>query len=119
MSLKKRYMKSSPKCKVTFNLPKDITRSAKKVNVVGEFNNWDIKATPLKKQKNQMYKITLDLEKGKEYQFRYLIDENNWVNDWEADKYVHSTIGNCENYVVVVLTYIILFRLLIFKYFHN
>ena len=102
MSLKKRYLKTSPKCKVTFDVPKELTQTAKKVTVVGEFNDWNTNATPLKKQKNQVYKVTLDLEQGKEYQFRYLIDDKNWINDWNADKYVTSEIGNCENSVVVV-----------------
>ncbi len=102
MSLKKRYLKTGDKCKVTFDLPKEITKSASKVTVVGEFNNWDPKATPLRQLKDKAYKITLDLPTGKEYQFRYLIDEKNWVNDWHADKYVSSAVGNCDNSVVVV-----------------
>ncbi|MBN2012137.1 isoamylase early set domain-containing protein [candidate division KSB1 bacterium] len=102
MALKKRYMKSSKTCKVTFDIPKELTENAKKVTVVGEFNNWDTKATPLRKLKDKVYKVTLDLEVGKEYQFRYLIDGKNWVNDWYADKYVSSPVGNCENSVVVL-----------------
>jgi len=102
MSLKKQYLSDKPVCKVTFSLPKEVVSEAQKVHIVGEFNNWNKRATPMMKQKDRTFKATLDLKKNKEYQFRYLIDDEKWQNDYEADKYVHSTFGNCENSVVVV-----------------
>ncbi len=102
MSLKKRFLKDRAICKVTFNLPKEAAGEAGTAHVVGEFNNWDVYATPMKRLKNGSFTVTIDLEKGAEYQFRYLIDETIWENDWSADKYVPSHYGNCENSVVVV-----------------
>ena len=102
MSLKKQFLKSKPICKVTFRLPSEAAKDANTVHIVGDFNNWDIYATPLKKLKDGSFTVTLDLEKDKEYQFRYLIDENTWENDWSADKYVPTPFGNAENSVVVV-----------------
>jgi hypothetical protein len=52
--------------------------------------------------KNGEFKITLDLETGSEYTFRYLIEGEVWENDWEADKYVPSGIAGQDNSVVVV-----------------
>ncbi len=102
MSLKKQFLKSKPVCKVTFRLPKKAAKAAKTVHVVGEFNNWDVYATPMKCLKNGSFTVTIDLEQGREYQFRYLLDEISWENDWDADKYLPSQLGNCENSVVVV-----------------
>ena len=102
MAIKKRYLKTKPVSKVTFNVPKEAAGSVKKVHIVGEFNNWNIKATPMKKLKTGGFSITLDLETGREYHFRYLYDQAIWENDWSADKYVSSEYGNCENSVVVV-----------------
>lgn len=102
MSVKKQYLKTKPVCKTTFRLPKEAVPNAKRVHVVGEFNNWDIYATPMKKLKGGDFTVTLDLESGREYQYRYLIDEVTWENDWDADKYVPSAYGNCENSVVIV-----------------
>ena len=102
MSLKKQFLKSRPICKVTFRLPREAAKAAKIVHVVGEFNNWDVYATPMKFLKNGSFTVTIDLEQGREYQFRYLIDETSWENDWDADKYLPSHFGNCENSVVVV-----------------
>jgi 1,4-alpha-glucan branching enzyme len=102
MSLKKQYLKKSPVCKVTFQLPPEAARDAGKVNIVGDFNGWDLYAIPLKKRKDGTFSVTLNLEPDREYQFRYLIDESTWENDWEADKYVPSPYGNADNSVVVV-----------------
>ncbi len=56
----------------------------------------------MKKAQNGDYTITLDLTPGKEYHFRYLIDESKWENDWNADKYVRSPYGDSDNSVVIV-----------------
>ncbi|MGB5304946.1 MAG: isoamylase early set domain-containing protein [Gammaproteobacteria bacterium] len=102
MSLTKQYLKSKPVCKVTFRLPAEAAKNANSVNIVGEFNSWDISAVPLKKLKDGAFAVTLDLKPNHEYQFRYLIDADTWENDWDADKYVPSPYGNSENSVVVV-----------------
>ncbi len=102
MSLKKRFLKGRPVCKVTFNIPQEAVDEAQTVHVVGEFNNWDVYATPMKRLKDGSFTVTVDLDQGVEYQFRYLIDETIWENDWNADKYVPSHYGNCENSVVIV-----------------
>lgn len=102
MSIKKQYLKSKPKCKVTFTLPSQVAKDAKTVTIVGEFNDWRKDATPMKRLKNGNYVTTLELEPGREYQYRYLIDHREWENDWNADKYVPSFFGGCENSVIVV-----------------
>lgn len=101
MSLKKKYLKTKPRCKVTFALAKTQAKEAGKVNVVGEFNDWDTTATPLRRQKDGAFSATVDLETGREYQFRYLIDGEIWLSDPEADQYAFSPFGDCDNSVVV------------------
>ncbi len=75
---------------------------AKNVYIVGDFNNWNTSADPMEKFKSGDYHIELDLEPGREYQFRYLIDEVRWENDGNADKYVRSDYGGCDNSVVMI-----------------
>lgn len=95
--IKKKFFKTKPTCRVTFELPKTI--EAKAANLVGEFNDWDTVATPLKKVKS-VWKATLELEQGREYQFRYLINGSEWHNDDEADAYVSNNVDG-DNSVVV------------------
>jgi 1,4-alpha-glucan branching enzyme len=102
MSLKKKYLKSKPICKVTFELPKQITGEAEVVHLAGEFNDWSTSLTPLAKKKAGHFNVTLDLETGRDYEFRYLIDGYTWENDEEADCYVPSGFPGVENSVVVL-----------------
>lgn len=100
MALKKQYVKSKPLVKVTFRLPKAAAAGAKSVALVGEFNNWNIYATPMDRLKDGSFKKVVDLKAGESFEYRYLIDETSWENDWEADRYVRSHFGNCDNSVV-------------------
>lgn len=100
MSLTKHYLKTKPVCKVRFRVPPEAAGSATTVHLVGEFNGWDRAATPMKRLKDGSFVATVDLEPSHEYQFRYLIDETTWENDWHADRYAPAPYG--ENSVVVV-----------------
>jgi 1,4-alpha-glucan branching enzyme len=102
MSIKKQYLKTKPECKVTFTLSKNLSRSAGSVHLVGEFNGWDTASHPMKLQKDGSYSLTINLEKGREYQFRYLIDGMKWQNDDCADRYVKTPFGDSDNSVVVL-----------------
>ena len=102
MSLKKKFLKSKPVCKVTFNLSAEVAETATNVVLVGDFNEWDQENGVVMKQlKNGSFKTTVNLETGKSYEFRYLIDGEKWENDSEADKYIASPYGS-ENSVVDV-----------------
>lgn len=96
MAIKKQFLKSKPVCKVTFILA---TEEAKSVAVVGSFNEWNEKATLLKKLKNGTFKGTVDLESKKAYEFRYLVD-GAFVNDEEADSYAWNEYAGSENAVL-------------------
>lgn len=103
MSLKKQFLKTKPVCKVTFALTKQEVNDAKKVILLGDFNNWNSnEGIVLKKLKDGSCKVAIDLETGKEYQFKYLIDGTSWVNDAAADKYVGNGMGAEENSVVIL-----------------
>jgi 1,4-alpha-glucan branching enzyme len=100
--MKKTRCKTQRTCKVTFHLPHEAVKDAQSVCVAGDFNNWNIHANPLKRCKDGSFSLTIELVRDREYQFRYLIDDMYWENDWAADKYVPSTFGDCDNSVVVV-----------------
>ena len=100
--IKKQFLKSKPVCKATFSFPVEAAPEAKSIKLVGDFNNWNVKeAVDMKKQK-ESFKAVVELEAGKEYQFRYLIDGETWENDWQADKYVPTPFG-VDNSVVSAL----------------
>jgi 1,4-alpha-glucan branching enzyme len=102
MSIKKQYLKTRPVCKVTFKVGKELAGGANKVKLVGDFNDWNESADDLNVLKDGSFSATLELETGREYQFRYLADGKNWINEPEADKFVPSGFGDAENAVVVL-----------------
>ena len=98
--LKKQYIKSRKVSKVTFAMPKAELPGgieAESVYLAGEFNDWDVTATPMKPNSKGVYKVTLELEPDREYQFRYLVNSEHWCNDWHADAYTPGSFGkdNC------------------------
>jgi len=101
LGMKKAYLKSRDVCKVTFRLPEFAAVGAESVYIVGDFNDWDIHANPMEKLGNGNFTATLELEPRREYEFRYLINESKWENDWNADKYVKSPFGDSDNSVVI------------------
>ena len=100
MSIKKRYFKSKPVCRVTFRLPAEAADGASRAAVVGEFNDWDDKATPMKRLKSGDYKATVDLPLKSGFQFRYLLDRTRWVNDAEADAQAPTPYHDASNSVI-------------------
>lgn len=100
MSFKKQYFKTKDTCKVIFTLSKNEAHGASTAFLVGEFNDWAMHSLPMKKMKDGSFKIVIELERDKSYQFRYLLDDERWENDWNADGYAYSAFGNCENSVI-------------------
>jgi 1,4-alpha-glucan branching enzyme len=102
MSLKKQFLKSKPLCKVTFTVDPELVNGGKEVAVLGEFNAWDPSEATMRKLKDGTFTKTIELEVGHEYQFRYLVDGERWVNDTEADKYTYSGVAHEQNGVVTL-----------------
>ena len=78
--------------RVTFELPPSIW--ADSVYLVGEFNDWNRTSLPMTRDRSEeSWRITIDLQRGREYQFRYLVNGTDWYNDWDADRYVANPYG--------------------------
>lgn len=102
MSIKKQYVKKKSICKVTFRLQRDGINQIKTAHLVGDFNQWDSKQNPMTKLKDGSFKTVVELPTGQEYQFRYLLNNDLWENDSEADNYVPNPYGNADNSVIIV-----------------
>ena len=84
-----------PIVRVEFSLPGSIW--ADRINLLGDFNNWDRDRHAMQRLRDGGWYITLDLAPGRVYQFRYLCDGEHWMNDTQADAYVPNSYGshNC------------------------
>lgn len=74
--------------KVTFALPVDTV--AHPVSVLGDFNNWDPLAHPLKKRSNGTCSAVVEVPVGSVYRFKYLAADGTWFCDPEAEAVVHD-----------------------------
>jgi 1,4-alpha-glucan branching enzyme len=90
--IQKRAGSKSEKVLVTFQLPGSIW--AETVHLAGDFNGWNRHSHPLTRSyANDCWEITLELDAGRAYQFRYLVNRTHWQNDWNADRYVPNPFG--------------------------
>ena len=80
--------------KVTFAVPADAGDGA--VAVVGDFNGWHPTMDVLRRCGGWL-KVTVVLEPGKQYRFRYLAGDGRWFNDPEIGTYEPNGMGddNC------------------------
>ncbi len=95
--LKKSYSKTGKICRVTFKY--DNEENADSAIIAGEFNGWSLEKHPMKKLKNGTFSVTISLDAGYSYRFRYVLDGGVWVNDKDADSYAPNEYGE-ENAVV-------------------
>lgn len=96
--IKKEPAKEEGKVLVTFELSSSLW--AERANLVGEFNDWDTTATPMTRTRSDAnWKATVELEAGRRYRFRYLLDGKEWLNDWRADDHVENPYGSYDSVV--------------------
>lgn len=93
--LMKSYSKTGGRCRVTFKIEGEVAASS--VSLCGEFNNWDPGVSPMKQLKGGGWSLTLSLDSGREYRFRYWVDGVRWENDAEADSYIDNGFGSQDS----------------------
>ena len=85
------------KVRVTFSIPGSIW--ADTIHLVGDFNNWNQRSCPLI-QNEEHWTITLELEAGREYRYRYLFNQTDWHPDSNAGKSMPNPYGGFDSVVV-------------------
>lgn len=91
------------KKEIIFRLPAEALEGATEAVVLGDFNNW----TPghefeLKRQEDGSFKTLVQLEEGKTYQYRFLLNNGRWQNDYNAQDYVPISGLFVDNCVITV-----------------
>ena len=81
---------------VTFSIPPrpDIVTAA----LVGDFNGWSTTATMMTRTEHG-FTVTVMLQPGRRYRFKYLLDGDRWENDWAADDYEPNRHGGDDSVV--------------------
>jgi 1,4-alpha-glucan branching enzyme len=92
--LRKRFFKTKDECEVAFEWA---SAGARQVALVCEANGW--RPIAMKRAKEGPFKTRLRLPKQREFQFRYLVDDQSWVNDADADGYRPNAYGGVNGVV--------------------
>lgn len=72
---------------------------ARKVSLVGEFNNWDPAKHPMKCDESGLWTKTVVLEPGV-YEYKFLADEN-WVLDTQNENSRLNRYGTLNSLITV------------------
>jgi hypothetical protein len=79
---------------VTFTLAAAV--DASQAAVCGEWNDWSADRDIMERTEDGFTR-TVELQAGRCYRFRYLLDGHRWENDWEADGYVPNEHGSDDS----------------------
>ncbi len=85
------------KARVTFTV--DPRVGAQAAAVCGEWNGWSADADVMQRDAEGGFSVTVDLDAGRAYRFRYLLDGQRWDNDWAADAYLRNDFGGDDSVV--------------------
>jgi len=88
--IQKTIFKTKDYCKVKFNLTVQDKDSA---SILGLNGDWD-NPVPMKKKKDGSFTVEIQLPKSSQHEFRYLLNESEWLNDPEADGEVLNGYGS-------------------------
>lgn len=93
--LTKRFFKTKNEVEVTFEFSREDLKS---VALAGEFNDWQPVSMKLNKKENS-FRTKIRLPKDSEFKFKYLLNEAEWENDYQADKYMPNSLGSEDSIV--------------------
>ena len=82
--------------RVIFSLHTD---KAKEVILMGDFNAWNAKAHPMKKDENGVWKKIVMLTPGR-YEYKFLVD-GQWRTDPENDQVCFNRFGTRNNILIL------------------
>lgn len=95
----KRSPTTSESVKVTFVVP--MADCDRQVSVVGDFNQWDPLANPLRKRSNGTRSASVELSSGASYRFKYLAEDGAWFCEGQADDHVANDYASVDSVLVV------------------
>jgi 1,4-alpha-glucan branching enzyme len=96
--IRKRPSADESKVVISFAIPASLW--ADRVHLVGDYNGWDRESLPFRFNGRDDWQVEVELERGREYHFRYLIDGNHWRNDRHADLHSLGAGGMLDSVVI-------------------
>ncbi|MBK7560312.1 MAG: isoamylase early set domain-containing protein [Chitinophagaceae bacterium] len=87
--VQKTYFKTKDYCKVKFSFKVD---NAETIEILGLNSDWE-NSVIMSRKKDGSFSADVNLAKESTHQFKYLVNETEWINDPEADSQEPNEFG--------------------------
>jgi 1,4-alpha-glucan branching enzyme len=95
--IQKTYFKTKDYCKVKFTFSPE---NAETVAIAGLNNDWQ-KPVEMKRKKDGSFWCEVSLPKDSHHEFKYLVNETEWVLEPEADQQSRNIFGTSNSVIVL------------------
>jgi len=95
--VQKTYFKTKDYCKVKFSFKPE---SAETVEIVGLNSDWE-NSIIMSKKKDGTFTSEVSLPKNTQHEFKYRVNESEWVNEPEADSQASNGFGGVNSVIVI------------------
>jgi hypothetical protein len=95
--VQKTYFKTKDYCKVKFSFKPE---NAETVEIVGLNSDWE-NSIVMSKKKDGTFTSEVSLPKNSQHEFKYRINETEWVNEPEADSQATNSFGGVNSVIVL------------------
>lgn len=98
--IQKTYFKTKDYCKVKFTLKPENAETVETVAIAGLNSDWKNLVT-MSKKKDGTFSAEVSLPKESEHEFKYLINETEWLNEPDADKQKKNEFGTVNSVIIL------------------
>jgi hypothetical protein len=95
--VQKTYFKTKDYCKVKFIFNPE---NAETVEILGLNSDWE-NSIIMKKKKDGSFSCEVSLPKDSRHEFKYLVNETEWISDTEADELQPNAYGGNNSVVII------------------
>ena len=95
--VQKTYFKTKDYCKVKFTFT---VENAETVEILGLNSDWQ-NAVVMSRKKDGSFSIDVPLPKNTQHEFKYLVNDTEWINDPEADAEVPNVFGGNNSVIIL------------------
>lgn len=95
--VQKTYYKTKDYCKVKFSVRPE---NAETVEILGLNSDWE-HAILMSKKKDGSFATEVSLPKNSQHEFKYRVNETEWVNEPEADRQSENAFGGVNSVIVL------------------
>ncbi|MBX3241753.1 MAG: isoamylase early set domain-containing protein [Chitinophagaceae bacterium] len=95
--VQKTYFKTKDYCKVKFSVKPE---NAETVEILGLNSDWS-KAVAMNKKKDGSFAVDINLPKDSKHEFKYLVNEQEWINEPEADSEAPNIFGGTNSIITL------------------